>query len=146
MRLYDRQKAIETAERKGVIKLTPRKEKALQALLVCRTRAEAAKAAGIGESTLREYMKDAEFMERYKQAFGGMVADATRQAQQTLSPALSTLREIMEDREEQSSARITAARSILEYAVKLCEQVDVLDKLDELERWRIENEQYKAQG
>ena len=55
-------------------KLTPRKEKALRALLVSRTRAEAAKTAGIGESTLREYMKDAEFMERYKQAFGGAVA------------------------------------------------------------------------
>lgn len=126
--------------------MTPRKEKALQALLVCRTRAEAAKAAGIGESTLREYMKDAEFMERYKQAFGGMVADATRQAQQTLSPALSTLREIMEDRGEQASARITAARSILEYAMKLCEQTDILDQIRELERWRCENEQFKAQG
>lgn len=126
--------------------MTPRKEKALQALLVCRTRAEAARAAGIGESTLREYMKDAEFMERYNQAFGGMVADATRQAQQTLSPALSTLREIMEDREEQASARITAARSILEYAMKLCEQTDILDQLQSLERWRCENEQFKAQG
>ncbi|BCK78732.1 hypothetical protein MM35RIKEN_09240 [Vescimonas fastidiosa] len=126
--------------------MTPRKEKALQALLVCRTRAEAAKAAGIGESTLREYMKDAEFTERYNQAFGGMVADATRQAQQTLSPALSTLREIMEDREEQASARITAARSILEYAMKLCEQTDILDQLQSLERWRCENEQFKAQG
>lgn len=120
--------------------MTPRKEKALQALLVCRTRAEAAKTAGIGESTLREYMKDAEFMERYKQAFGGMVADATRQAQQTLSPALSTLKEIMEDREEQASARITAARSILEYAMKLCEQTDILDQLRELEKWRSEND------
>lgn len=95
---------------------------------------------------MREYMKDVEFMERYNQAFGGMVADATRQAQQTLSPALSTLREIMEDREEQASARITAARSILEYAMKLCEQTDILDQLRELERWRCENEQFKAQG
>lgn len=56
--------------------MTPRKEKALQALLVSRTRAEAAATAGIGESTLREYMKDPEFMDRYKQAFGDMVRDA----------------------------------------------------------------------
>ena len=77
--------------------MTPRKERALQALLVSRTRAEAAQAAGVSESTLRQYMKDPEFLERYKQAFGEMVADATRQAQQTLSPALSVLREIMED-------------------------------------------------
>lgn len=60
--------------------MTQRKERALQALLVSRTRAEAAHMAGIGESTLREYMKDPEFMERYKQAFGDMVKDATRQA------------------------------------------------------------------
>lgn len=119
--------------------MTHRKEKALQALLVSRTRAEAAKAAGIGESTLRTYMQDSEFLERYRQAFGDMVRDAARQAQQTLSPALSTLREIMEDREEPASARITAARSILEYTLKLGEQVDILEQLRELEEWRDQN-------
>lgn len=119
--------------------MTQRKEKALQALLVSRTRAEAAKAAEIGESTLRTYMQDAEFLERYRQAFGDMVRDAARQAQQTLSPALSTLREIMEDREEPASARITAARSILEYTLKLGEQVDILEQLRELEEWRNQN-------
>lgn len=120
--------------------MTPRKEKALQALLVSRTRAEAAAAAGIGVSSLREYMRDPEFMDRYKQAFGDMVRDATRQAQQTLSPALSTLREIMEDRDEQASARITAARSVLEYSLKLCEQTDILEQLRELEKWRDETD------
>lgn len=95
---------------------------------------------------MREYMKDSEFMERYNQAFRGLIVDATREAKQALSPALSTLREIMEDREEQASARITAARSILEYAMKLCEQTDILDQLQSLERWRCENEQFKAQG
>lgn len=116
--------------------MTPRKEKALQALLVSRTRAEAAKAAGIAESTLRSYMQDAEFVDRYKRAFGDMVRDATRQAQQTLSPALSTLREIMLDKGEQAQARITAARSVLEYSLKLCEQTDILEQLRELETWR----------
>ena len=120
--------------------MTPRKEKALRALLVSRTRAEAAATAGIGVSSLREYMKDPEFMDRYKQAFGDMVRDATRQAQQTLNPALSTLREIMEDRDEQASARITAARSVLEYSLKLCEQTDILEQLRELEKWRDETD------
>ena len=120
--------------------MTPRKEKALQALLVSRTRVEAAATAGIGESTLREYMKDPEFIDRYKQAFGDMVRDATRQAQQTLSPALSTLREIMEDRDEQASARITAARSVLEYSLRLCEQTDILEQLRDLEKWRDETD------
>ena len=120
--------------------MTPRKERTLLALLVSRTRAEAAQAAGVSESTLRQYMKDPEFLERYKQAFGEMVADATRQAQQTLSPALSVLKEIMEDRDEQASARITAARSVLEYSLKLCEQTDILEQLRELEKWRDETD------
>ena len=86
-------------------------------------------------------MQDSEFVDRYKQAFGDMVADATRQAQQTLSPALSVLREIMEDRDEQANARITAARSILEYSLKLCEQTDILEQLRELEKWKMESEE-----
>ena len=118
--------------------LTPRKEKALQALLVCRTRAEAAKMAGIGESTLRGYMQNTEFVERYEIAFSDMVRDAAQQAKQTLSPALSTLKEIMMDQEEPAQARITAARSILEYSLKLTEQADILEQLRELERWKEE--------
>ena len=120
--------------------MTPRKEKALQALLVCRTRAEAAQAAGIGESTLRTYFQDPEFTERYEAAFADMVRDAAQQAKQTLSPALSTLREIMEDTGEQAQARITAARSILEYSLKLTEQADILEQLRELEKWRDETD------
>lgn len=126
--------------------ITPRKEKALQALLVCRTRAEAAQRAGIGESTLRGYMKEPEFLDRYKKAFGDMVRDATRQAQQTLSPALSTLREIMEDKDEQAQYRITAARSILEYSLKLCEQTDILEQLRELEKWRDETDEERKRA
>lgn len=123
-----------------MIPITPRKEKALQALLVCRTRAEAAKAAGIGESTLRGYLKEPEFLERYREAFGNLVQDATRQAQQAINPALSTLKEIMEDKDEQAAARIQAARSTLEYALKLTEQNDILEQLRELEKWRDETD------
>ena len=53
--------------------------------------------AGIGESTLRGYMQNTEFVERYEIAFSDIVRDAAQQAKQTLSPALSTLKEIMMD-------------------------------------------------
>lgn len=76
----------------------------------------------------------------YRQAFGDLVESAARQAQQAINPALSTLREIMEDGDEQAQARITAARSVLEYAVKLTEQVDILEQLRELEKWRDETD------
>ncbi len=114
--------------------MTPNKEKALAALLAHATKKEAAEAAGIDPRTMRRYFDDADFQRAYKEAFGGMVEDATRQAQQSIAPALSTLREIVESEEENAQARISAARSILEYAVKLGEQLDVLDRLTALEQ------------
>ena len=82
---------------------------------------------------MREYMKDQEFMARYREAFGSLVQDATRQAQQTIAPALSTLKEIMEDGDEQATARIQAARATLEYALRLTGQLDIIDRIQALE-------------
>lgn len=113
--------------------MTPNKERAIAALITYPTRKEAAKAVGITPRTLQDYFKDPEFLERYKAAFGDMVQDATRQAQQAINPALSTLREILEDKDEQSKDRISAARAALEYALRLTEQMDILEQLKRLE-------------
>lgn len=85
-------------------------------------------------------MKDPEFLERYREAFGNLVHDATRQAQQAISLAISTLTEIMGNTTEQATARIQAARSTLEYALKLTEQTDILEQLRELEKWKEETD------
>lgn len=114
--------------------MTPKQQKALLALLKHPTKEKAAAAAGITSKTLRSYLSDPEFQAEYRKAFAGMVEDATRQAQQAIAPALSTLREVVEDRGEGSQFRISAARSILEYSLKLTEQNDILAKLQELEK------------
>ena len=89
--------------------------------------------AGIGESTPRTYFADSEFVERYREAFGDLVQDATRQAQQAIAPALATQREIGEDKDEPAQARIQAARSALEYALRLSEQLDITERIQALE-------------
>lgn len=114
--------------------MTPRKERALQALLTCPTKKAAAEQAGITPRTLRDYLADPEFQAEYKKAFQTLVAEATRQAQQSLSPALSALKFIVEDDGESSSSRIAAARALLEYGLRLTEQNDILARLDALER------------
>lgn len=43
--------------------------------------------AGIGESTLRGYMQNTEFVERYEMAFSDMVRDAAPQAGQICTVA-----------------------------------------------------------
>lgn len=113
--------------------MTPKKQKALLALLANPTKEKAASAAGITSKTLRAYLADPEFQAEYKKAFAGLVEDATRQAQQAIAPALSTLREVVEDSGEGTQFRISAARSILEYSLKLTEQNDIITKLQELE-------------
>lgn len=59
--------------------------------------------------------------------------DATRKVQQTLDPAIAVLQEIMEDRCENGQVRVTAARSVLEYGLKMTETTDILSRLQELE-------------
>ncbi len=118
--------------------MTPNKEKLLAALLTSRSKKEAAAAAGIAERTMRTYFEDPEFCQRYREAFAGVIEDATKQAQALLMPALSTLQTVMEDEEIPAQARITAAKSIIDYSLKLTEQADVLEQLRELERWKEE--------
>lgn len=114
--------------------MTENKHKALQALLVCPTRKDAAKTAGIDIRTLRRYFKDEEFIQEYKEAFGALLDEATKQAQRALSPAIMTLTEICEDKEAGQMARISAARSLLEYGLKLGEYNDLSERVAELER------------
>ena len=111
--------------------MTPRKEKALQALLVSRTRAEAAKAAGIGESTLRGYMRDPEFSTAYKHAAACIMAGATRRWQQNLTAAIDRLAQIVADDEENSMAQISAAKTLLDYGLRFTEFNDILKMLEE---------------
>lgn len=114
--------------------LSASKEKAIAALLAHPTKRAAAEAAGITDRTLRNYFKDEEFRQRYRTEFLGLVTEASRQAQQTMSPALSTLREIMVNNEENAQTRIYAARTTLEYAVKLTELADMVSRLEEMEK------------
>ena len=114
--------------------LTPKKQRVLEALLVSDSRKAAAAAAGVDIKTLRGYLRDEEFLEAYKAAFAEKVEEATRQAQQALAPALSTLLEICRDKDAGQMARISASRSILEYGLKLNEQYDLAVRVAALEK------------
>jgi hypothetical protein len=94
---------------------------------------EAAAKAGIESRTLRRYLADPDFQAEYQRAVSGMIEDAAAQAKQSLYPALSALRAIIEDGAETASARIQAARTVLEYGLRL---TDIMKQLDELEKWR----------
>lgn len=113
--------------------LTAKQTKALAALLVEPTKEKAAAAAGIGATTLKRYLAEPEFQSEYKKALSELVEDAAAQAKISLSPALTCLREIVEDGEQGATARIQAARSLLEYGLRLTEIFDILRELETAE-------------
>lgn len=113
--------------------LTAKQTKALQALLTAPTQAQAAQLAGIGLTTLKRYLRDSEFQAAYKQAVSGLIADASDKAKLGLSPAVLCLREIVEDKSANAQVRISAARSLLEFGLRLVEVADIVKDLEEME-------------
>lgn len=114
--------------------MTDKQKKALAALLTASTVNAAAQTAEVGYSTLRRWLKeDDAFRRAYQEALAALLEDAAVQAKMSLSPALSTLREIVEDQSSAVPVRVQAARALLDYGLKLTEIMDVLERLEALE-------------
>jgi len=105
--------------------MTLNKEKALAALLTERNKTEAAAACGITNRTMSNYLKDPEFVAAYNAAFGVMINKATRKAQQSMESAVNVLREVAENKAETGATRVAAARSILEFGLRMTEFNDI---------------------
>ena len=113
--------------------LSQGKQRALQALLTQPSKAEAARAAGIDPATMRRYMQDEEFLAAYRHNTTELLQDARLRGQQLLSPALETLAGILQDNGAKNTERIAAARSILEWSIRLTEFTDIVERLEALE-------------
>ena len=115
--------------------LTPSKQRALQALLTCSTKAEAAKAAGISERTLRGYFANDEFKAEYIKACDALIDDATRQLKQLLPLGLDALEHLLSGETISDSTRHAAIRTLLEYTAKYTELNEMERRLEHLEQY-----------
>lgn len=111
--------------------MTPKKQKALQGLLLCSTKKEAAAFAGITEKTMRNYLADPEFQKELRKGYADMVDDAARNLKQAMTPAVKALVDIVTDPEQSGSAKTAASRSLLEFGLRYSEFNDVLRLLNE---------------
>lgn len=115
--------------------MTHRQERALQSLLECPTTAQAARAAGVGVSTLRRWMKqDTAFMAAYRAAVSEILESTTRKAQRATGEAIDVLKKIMLDPDTPPGSRTQAADKILVHAARMTEQLDILERLSALEK------------
>jgi hypothetical protein len=114
--------------------LPQKQTKAIVSLLNCRTVSEAATQAGVNESTVWRWMREEAFQEALQEAKQRIVTQAIIQLQQATGEAVGTLRGIMADGEAPASARVTAAKAVLDMAVKAIKMEDLDARLMNLEQ------------
>jgi hypothetical protein len=114
-------------------KLSRKQEEAISALLTQGTLVEAATLAGIGEATLRRWLRRDDFQAAYRQARREAVSQAVAHLQRVSGEAVDTLRTIMNDDQKPAGARVTAARVILDMSIKAVELEDLEVRIAALE-------------
>lgn len=114
--------------------LTTKQIRVLAALIKYPTHKQAAAAAGISERRLREYLHDDEFKQEYRRQLDMILNEAMAAAKQALVPAVQTLLEICKDPNRTDTARIAAARAIIDACLRLNDAADVAERLETLER------------
>ena len=119
--------------------ISRKQELAIVALVACGSITAAAQQCGVAEGTLHRWLKHTVFQAAYREARRAMVQHAITQVQRATGEAVETLRTVMQDAEAPASARVSAAKAVLETAVKAVE-------LEDLEARIATLEQYQAQG
>jgi phage terminase small subunit len=99
-------------------KLSRKQEQVITALVTCPSITEAAAQCGLAEVTLRRWLKQGPFQAAYREARRAVVQQAITQVQQATGEAVETLRSVMQDSEAPASARVSAAKAVLETAIK----------------------------
>jgi DNA-binding MurR/RpiR family transcriptional regulator len=115
-------------------KYPQKREQAVAALLAHSTIGEAAGAVGVSEVTMWRWLQEEEFQTAYREAKKQIVQQAVTRIQQVTGEAVDTLREIMLDPKKPATSRVTAARTILNMAVKAVELDDLERRIEEIEK------------
>lgn len=114
-------------------KMEQKQDRAISALLQAETIREAAKEAGLAEATLHRYLKDEGFQEAYRGAKREIVNHAICYLQRSTGKAVKALVRIIEDEGAPATARVTAAKTILEMSLKALECEDLERRIIKLE-------------
>src|SRR5215475_12667543 len=113
--------------------LSHKQEQTIAALLTAPNLADAAHHAGIGGRTLLRWLKETAFQAAYREARRAVVQHAIVQVQHATGEAVETLRSVMQAADAPASAKVSAAKTILETAVKAVELEDLEARIATLE-------------
>jgi len=111
-----------------------KQEAAIAAMLTQRNMEEAARAAGIGLTTLLRWSKLPEFEAAYRAARRAAFGQSIARLQHASSAAVSTLLKVMVDPNSPASSRVRAADSVLDHTLKAIEIEDIEVRVSAIEQ------------
>ena len=114
-------------------RLTARKRRFVAAMVTARSVAEAARIAKIGARTAWRYLADPEVKRALSLALDGMMTVVTRRTVDAIAGALDTLRAVQGDDDASPSARVAAARTVMQAGPRLRETNDLAARVTALE-------------
>ena len=109
-------------------------EQAIAARLTRPSIEDAARLAGVGEKTLRRWLREPQFEVRYLRARREVVSQTIARLQQATGAAGVTILKLMTDPNVPAAVRLRAAECVFDLAVKGIELEDLERRLSELEK------------
>lgn len=113
--------------------LTATQARALEALLTSPTIEKAAQATGVDKTTLHRWMKQPDFAQAFRAAKESLVESALTGLQAISGEAVEALHNELSNPLAKPSERISAARAILEYALRHREEVEIDKRINAIE-------------
>jgi transposase-like protein len=113
--------------------LTARQIRLMDALLRGESVSAASQQAGINRSTAIRWMSEEPFKTAYEEAIKETFSVAVKTLQCVTTAATEAMREILTDSASPPAARVSAARAVLEFALKAKEQDEIEQRLAFLE-------------
>lgn len=120
-------------------KLARKKEEAIVALLSHRTVEDAARACNKRPRTLYRWLNEQDFRAAYQHARRVAYSQSIARLQQASSAAVSTLLKVMVDPAASASARVGAAKAVLDHTAKGIEIEDLEERLAAIEKDNSKN-------
>ncbi|HSS21662.1 MAG TPA: transposase family protein [Pyrinomonadaceae bacterium] len=123
-------------------KLSRKADAAIVALLAHPTMPQAAKAAGVSESTLWRWLQRDDFRRKYREAQDNVFSEALGLLKGASTEAVNCLRRNLTC--GLVSAEVQAAKTILDYTLRTRDMFDLQSLLDAIERAKEETQRTNA--
>src|SRR4029453_16725936 len=101
-------------------KLSRKQDQVITALVTCASITEAAAQCGLAEVTLRRWLKQDGFQAAYRDARRQVVQSVIAQCEHAGTALITTLRAIVDNQDTPPTARIQAAKVVLDVMFKAC--------------------------